>query len=65
MDRFLVASSCMFAGFMAGNLSTMFLTHWMRAVLSAFGKEPFRIPSAPHRIDIGAALITIVLHPVP
>jgi hypothetical protein len=31
---------------MAGNLATMFLTHWLRAVLSAFGKEPFNKPAA-------------------
>jgi hypothetical protein len=65
MDRFFVIFSCGFAGFMAGNLATMFLTHWLRAVLSAFGKEPFYKPAAPHRIDIGAAVITTLLHPVP
>ena len=62
MDSFFVTAACMFAGFLAGNVATVFFTHWLRAVLSAFGKGP---SSAPHRIDLIAALMTTLLHPVP
>jgi hypothetical protein len=62
MDKILLTYTCLFAGFMAGNAATMFLTHWVRAVMAAFGKGPV---SAPHRVDVLATLMVALLHPVP
>jgi hypothetical protein len=62
MDWILVTCMCVFAGFMAGNAATMFFTHWLYAVMAAFGKGPV---SAPHRINALAALMMTLLHPVP
>jgi hypothetical protein len=62
MDSFFVTAACTLAGFMAANVATVFFTHWLRAVLSAFGKGP---GSAPHRTDLIAAVMTTLLHPVP
>jgi hypothetical protein len=58
----LFAYTCLFAGFLAGNAAMMFLTHWLVAVMAAFGRGPV---SAPHRIDVVAALMMTLLHPVP
>lgn len=62
MDKIFITYAIIFSGFMAGNVATMFLTHWLRAVLSAFGKGP---ASAPHQIDVVAVVMTTLLHPVP
>jgi hypothetical protein len=62
MDKILLTYMCLFAGFLAGNAATMFLTHWLRAVMAAFGRGPV---SAPHRIDVLAVMMTTLLHPVP
>jgi hypothetical protein len=62
MDKILAANACIFAGFLAGNAATMFFTHWLHAVMAAFGKGPV---SAPHRVDLLAALMMTILHPVP
>jgi hypothetical protein len=62
MDKILLTYTCLFAGFFAGNAVTMFLTHWLRAVMAAFGRGPV---SAPHRIDGLAVFMMTVLHPVP
>ena len=62
MDKIFIAYFGIFVGFMAGNAATMFLTHWLHAVMAAFGKGPV---SAPHRIDVIAALMMTLLHPVP
>jgi hypothetical protein len=62
MDNILLANACLFAGFLAGNAATMYLTHWLVAVMAAFGRGPV---SAPHRIDLVAVLIMTLLHPVP
>jgi hypothetical protein len=62
MDTILLTYVCLFAGFFAGNAATMFLTHWLRAVMAAFGRGPV---SAPHRVDVLAAVMTTLLHPVP
>ena len=62
MDKILLTYTCLSAGFFAGNAATMFLTHWLRAVMAAFGRGPV---SAPHRIDALAVLMMTLLHPVP
>jgi hypothetical protein len=62
MDNILLTCTCLFAGFLAGNAATMFLTHWLVAVMAAFGRGPV---SAPHRIDVVAVLVMTILHPVP
>jgi hypothetical protein len=62
MDKILLTWTCLFAGFFAGNAATMFLTHWLRAVMAAFGRGPV---SAPHRVDALAVLMLTLLHPVP
>jgi hypothetical protein len=60
MDKILLTYTCLFAGFFAGNAATMFLTHWLRAVMAAFGRGPVR---APHRIDGLAVFMMTLLHP--
>jgi hypothetical protein len=62
MDEILVAIVCILAGFLAGNAAAMFFAHWLHAVMAAFGKGPV---SAPHRIDVLAALMLTLLHPLP
>jgi hypothetical protein len=62
MDKILITYTCLFAGFLAGNAATMFLTHWLLAVMAAFGRGPV---SAPHRVDVLAAVMMTLLHPVP
>jgi hypothetical protein len=58
----LLPYTCLFAGFLAGNAATMFLTHWLCAVIAAFGRGPV---SAPHRMDILAVVMMTLLHPAP
>src|SRR5580698_7098065 len=38
MDNLLLTLTCLIVGFFAGNVATMSLTHWLRAVMAAFGR---------------------------
>ena len=62
MNKVFLSYACISAGFLAGNAATMFLTHWLRAVMAAFGRGPV---SAPHRIDGLAVFMMTLLHPAP